>query len=83
MTSEEILSVCNKIFIEQLDNKKIALTRTTAAKDIREWDSLTNIQLIVAIEKHFKLRFTSIELQSLKNVGDICDAIAQKTTKQG
>lgn len=81
MTSEEILSTCNKIFIEQLDNDNIVLKRETTAKDIPEWDSLTNIQLIVAIEKHFKMRFTSTEIQSLKNVGELCDAIERKTSK--
>jgi len=82
MNSNEILSTCNKIFIEQLDNENIVLTRETTAKDIGEWDSLTNIQLIVAIEKYFKFRFTSVEIQSLKNVGDLCDAIARKTSKK-
>ena len=81
MTSEEILSTCNKIFIEQLDNDKIVLTRETTAKDVPEWDSLTNIQLIVAIEKHFKMRFTSTEIQSLKNVGELCDAVQRKMIK--
>ena len=82
MNSNEILSICNKIFIEQLDNEDIVLTRETTAKDIKEWDSLTNIQLIVAIEKYFKFRFTALEIQALKNVGDLCDAIERKTSKQ-
>ena len=83
MNSNEILTACNKIFIDELDNENVVLTRETTAKDIEEWDSLTNIQLIVAIEKHFKFRFTAMEIQSLKNVGDLCDAIERKTLKQG
>ena len=79
MNSSEILSQCNKIFIDQLDNPAIVLKRETTAADVEEWDSLTHIQLIVAIEKSFKIRFTTAEIQGLKNVGDMCDAIEKKT----
>jgi acyl carrier protein len=79
MNSSEILNQCNKIFVDQLDNPAIVLKRETTAADVEEWDSLTHIQLIVAIEKSFKIRFTTAEIQGLKNVGDMCDAIEKKT----
>jgi len=78
MNSNEILSECNKIFIDQLDNDAIVLKRETTANDVEEWDSLTHIQLVVAVEKHFKVRFTTAEIQGFKNVGEMCDTIEKK-----
>jgi acyl carrier protein len=78
MNKDQILKEVNEIFIDVLDNEDIKLTTETSAKDIEEWDSLNHIQLVVAIEKHFKQRFTASEIQSWKNVGEMCDAIQKK-----
>ncbi len=78
MNFEEVISQFNEIFIDVLENDDIVLERETTAKDIEEWDSLNHIQLVVEIERHFKLRFTSSEIQSFKNVGEMCDAIVAK-----
>ena len=78
MTAVEILREVNGIFIDQLENENIILNRASTADDIEEWDSLTHIQLIVAIEKHFKVRFTSAEIQNFNNVGEMCDALEKK-----
>ena len=78
MTAVEILREVNGIFIDQLENENIILNRASTADDIEEWDSLTHIQLIVAIEKYFKVRFTSAEIQNFSNVGEMCDALEKK-----
>lgn len=78
MNTNEILNECTKIFIDQLDNEYIVLKPETTAADIEEWDSLSHIQLIVAIEKHFKIRFTTAEIQGFKNVGEMCHTIEKK-----
>ena len=75
----DILAEVNKIFTDVLDNDSIVVSNETTADDIEEWDSLTHIQLIVAIEKHFHLRFTSAEIRGWKNVGDMCVAIKRGT----
>ena len=66
------------IFRDVLDNEDILLVDNTTANDVEEWDSLTHIQLIVAIEKHFKIKFTSMEILSWQNVGEMVDCINQK-----
>jgi len=78
MDHTAIIRKVNDIFIDVLDNPDIVLTDETSASDIAEWDSLNHIQLVVAIEKAFKMKFTSKEIQSWKNVGEMCKAINEK-----
>ncbi|MBQ3656450.1 MAG: acyl carrier protein [Bacteroidales bacterium] len=79
MERTEILSQVTDIFRDVLDNEEIVLTENTTANDVEEWDSLSHIQLIVAIEKHFKIKFTSPEILSWKNVGELLETIAKKS----
>lgn len=78
MNKTQVLAEVQEIFQDVLDNEDIELTAETVADDIEEWDSLSHIQLIVAIEKHFKIKFTSKEILSWKNVGEMIDCIATK-----
>jgi acyl carrier protein len=74
----EILRQMNAIFVDLLDDEAIVLTDATTAGDVDGWDSLTHIQLVVAVEKHFKIRFTAREIQGWKNVGEMVACIAGK-----
>ena len=79
MERTEIYEKLNGIFEDVLDlDETPSLCEQTTANDIEEWDSLTHIQLIVAIEKHFKIKFTSKEILSWKNVGEMVDCISIK-----
>ena len=78
MDTNKNLNEVNDIFIDVLDNAEIKINRETTADDIEEWDSLTHIQLVVAIEKHFKIRFTAAEINSFQNVGEMCVGIHKK-----
>ena len=83
MTIEEIIGQLNPIFRDVLDNDNLTVNSGTTAADIEEWDSLTHIQLVVAIEKHFKIRFKSGEISGFKNVGEMCEVVRLKLTDQG
>lgn len=74
----EIFEKLNEIFVDVLDLDEVELTDEISANDIEEWDSLSHIQLIVAIEKEFKVKFTSKEIMSWKNVGEMVDCILAK-----
>lgn len=78
MDKAQLLEELNEIFKDVLDNPDINISESTTASDVEEWDSLNHIQLVVAIEKHFKMRFTSSEIQSWKDVGEMCDAILKR-----
>ena len=75
---DELLVEINKIFIDVLDNEDLVIKPETAAHDVEEWDSLSHIELIVAIEKHFKIRFTSSEIMKWNNVGEMCVTLNEK-----
>lgn len=78
MEEQEILSQVVEIFKEELDNEEIELTMESTAKEVEDWDSLSHIHLMVAIEKHFKIRFTSTEISSFKNVGEMVETVKKR-----
>lgn len=78
LTTSEILQRNSEIFRDVLENDDIDLTNETTADDIEEWDSLTHIQLIVAVERHYGIKFSSAEINSFRNVGDLCNTIQKK-----
>ncbi len=77
MDRNELLRQINAVFIDTLD-EDVVIEEATTANDIEEWDSLTHIQLVVAIEKHFKIRFSSKEIQSWNNVGEMIISVEKK-----
>ena len=78
MEKEEVLSTIQEIFRDILDNEEIILSEETTADDVEEWDSLTHIQLIVAIEKKFKIKFNSNEILSWNNIGEMINSVIKK-----
>ncbi len=72
------LETLEPIFREVFDDKSITLRRETTADDIEEWDSLTHMNLVVALELKFKVKFALGEMQKLKNVGEMLDLINKK-----
>jgi acyl carrier protein len=75
---EQVLAEMTRIFREVLNNDSVQLKNETTAADIEEWDSLNHIELVVALEKHFKIKFNFAELQKFKNVGEMCASIVAK-----
>lgn len=78
MNKYEILAKLQEIFRDVLDDEDIELTFDTTADDIDEWDSLTHVQLVVAIEKEFKIKFTSKEILAWSDVEDLVNSVVGK-----
>jgi len=82
-TYEQVLAAVNRIMCETFNNQAIQLKYETTARDVAEWDSLNHIELVLAVEKHFMIRFNFVELQKFKNVGEMCDNIVSKLAQTG
>jgi len=78
MNKKEILEKVNDIFIDTLDNKNVILEESTTNNDIDEWDSLSHILIVVAIEKEFEIRFNSDDIKKWINVGAMIDSVDEK-----
>jgi acyl carrier protein len=78
MDDAEMLSQVEAVFHDVLDNSSIRLTAAATASDVEDWDSLNHIQLVVAVEKAFGVKFTSAEIQGWNNVGDMLACIRAK-----
>jgi len=76
-TIEEITPVFREVF----DDDSINLTRSTTADDVEEWDSLTHMNLVIALELKFIIKFALGELQTLKNVGEMLDLINRRLSR--
>ncbi|HOT89611.1 MAG TPA: acyl carrier protein [Bacteroidales bacterium] len=72
----------NALFCKVFDDNEIKITRETYSDDIDEWDSLSHINLVVAIEKHFKIKFNNAEILRWKNVGNMLDSINEKLNQK-
>lgn len=80
MTRETIFDRLNVIFRDLFDDDTISVTEVSTAQDIEEWDSLAHINLIVAIEQDFGMKFSMGEVTGMKNVGEMVDIIAARAT---
>lgn len=67
-----------EIFRDIFDDEELVITEEMAAADIEDWDSLAQINLIIAIEKEFGVKFNLEEISKLKNIGEILEIIKIK-----
>ncbi len=78
MDEMSILKELQPIFQDVFDDDSLVVTGETNAGMIEDWDSLAHIRLLVAIEKHFGIKFAFGELAGLKNVGEMLHVIQVK-----
>ena len=71
---ERLQQIFDAVFMSQ-----VVVTKTLQATEVDEWDSLTHISLILAIEDAFNIRFRVGEVEATRNIGDLVDIIARKT----
>ena len=83
MDEAAILDRLTGIFRDTLDEEHLELRPETTAADVPNWDSLTHIQLLVAIERAFQIRFNTGEIAGLANVGEMVSLLVRKLATPG
>jgi acyl carrier protein len=74
----EIIEKTRQVMMDVMDLDELHVDEGTTASDVEDWDSLTHIRLVVAIEQAFRVKFTTGEVESFKNVGDMVTVIDAK-----
>lgn len=71
---EGVGDICRSVF----NDANLIVTQETSARDVANWDSLTNLILIDALESHFSIKFSLDEILEAQNIGDLCQIILEK-----
>jgi len=78
VTTDSILNNLTEVFRQVFDDQDIVLNPETTADDVDGWDSLSHINLIMAIEMRFNISFARKEVLGFKNVGALINCIQTK-----
>jgi acyl carrier protein len=72
---DETLVRLQNVFRHVFDNDELTITPETTAADIDDWDSINHVNVVLAVEKEFKVRLSSSAIASLKNVGELANLL--------
>jgi acyl carrier protein len=75
VTKDAVLSKLPEIFRDVFDDDSIVLRDSLTARDLKGWDSIANIRLMLSIEQEFGFRFAVGEISELRNLGELVEAI--------
>jgi acyl carrier protein len=70
-----ILEELTPIFRQVLEDDQLVITALTTANDVAGWDSLSHMNLIVAVEDRYDMKFKLADIVKFKNVGEMCRAV--------
>ncbi len=70
-----------EVILKQLNLDEFDLQDETIAPQVPGWDSLNHINIILAVEQKFGIKFKSRELLQLKCVGDLQNLVNSKLSK--
>ena len=76
--NEALFEQLNEVFRDVFDDESLAVNANTTAADIEDWDSLSHITLISAVEDEFGMKFSMKEVVEMKNVGEMAAIVAQR-----
>jgi len=76
---QAILDKVTDIIRDLFDEYHGPVTMETTADDVEQWDSLSHVRLMVMIEVELGVHFSTSEMQSFKNLGDLVNAAAKQS----
>jgi acyl carrier protein len=77
MQAAEIYEGLNEIF-RDVFMRDIALRADLSARDVEDWDSYKQIEIIIAAEQHFGIKLSTRDIDSLRNVGDLVGVVTAR-----
>ncbi len=77
MSEAEFYPALTEIF-RDVFLREIALRPDLTARDVPGWDSFKQIEIIVALEERYGIKFRTKELDALNNVGDLARVLSEK-----
>lgn len=78
MDREAVFAALTEVFRDVFQDDELSIAESTTAADVPRWDSLTNIQMILAVERAFKICLTAAQVSGLKDVGGLVTVIESK-----
>jgi acyl carrier protein len=72
-----------EILQDIFENPDMQVTPETTADMVPGWDSMAQVKLLLTVEEEFSIHFSSREMDQLRNVGDLINAIAGQLGKVG
>jgi acyl carrier protein len=83
MSEGSIWDTMLDIMRETFDDDDLEITRESTAQDVEGWDSLSHIELIVALEHAFGVQFRTGEIAGLRTVGELADLLTARARDAG
>jgi acyl carrier protein len=80
MQQKEVIARLQEVF-DGTFLQKLVVTPELSARDVEEWDSLTQVSLIIAVEQAFGIRFRVGEVEATANVGELANLILKRLPK--
>lgn len=75
-----VLQSIADVFEDVMDVDPATISETSTGNDIEEWDSLSHVRLMIAIERKFAVRFSNAEIEAMESVRDAIDLVLKKTS---
>jgi len=78
MTKDEILQKLQDVFRDVFEDDELTIHRESSAEDVEGWDSLMHVSLMINVERAFGSKFSTTQVASLKNVGELVDLLESR-----
>jgi len=79
MTEKEIYTGLQSVFSAVFRRQDIIITSGLSATDVPGWDSFKHVNIIIATEEYFEIKFDSSDIDAMVSIGDLAQVIAKLT----